>query len=62
MGRSKNMLQMREYEKSPGEKKTNLNEMKESSIPEFKTMVIIIIKEFSENFNKEIDSKHKKMT
>lgn len=36
--------------------------MKESSIPEFKTMVIRIIKEFSENFNKEIDSKHKKMT
>ena len=50
MGRQRNMLQMKEQEKSLEKK---LNEMEASNFPdtEFKKVVIRVLKELSENFN-----------
>ena len=49
------MSQMKEQKKSP---EKELNEMETSNLPgtEFKTLVIRLLKELSENFNKEIVS------
>ena len=50
MGKQRTMPQIKEQEKSP---EKELNEMEESKLPdtEFKTMVIRMLKELSENFN-----------
>ena len=50
MGRQRNMLQMKEQEKSLEKK---LNEMEASNFPdtEFKKVLIRVLKELSENFN-----------
>ena len=50
MGRQRNMLQMKEQEKSLEKK---LNEMEASNFPdtELKKVVIRVLKELSENFN-----------
>ena len=49
------MSQMKEQKKSP---EKELNEMETSNLPgtEFKTLVVRLLKELSENFNKEIVS------
>ena len=55
MGRQRNMHQMKEREKSP---EKEINEVEASNLPdiEFKKIVISMLKELSENYNKEIAS------
>ena len=55
MGRQRNMHQMKEQDKSP---EKEINEVEASNLRdiEFKKIVIRMLKELSENYNKEIAS------
>ena len=58
MGRQRNMHQMKEQDKSP---EKEINEVEASNLRdiEFKKIVIRMLKELSENYNKEIASMKK---
>ena len=58
MRRQRNMAQMKEQNKSP---EKELNKMEASNVPdaEFKTLVIRMLKELSENLNSIKRSSHK---
>ena len=60
MERQRNGFQMKEQEKSS---KKELNDMEEGNLPdiEFKKIVIRMLKELSENYNKEIANIKKDM-